>query len=61
MDDGEGTRRWAAFFRDQAARSAARAILYSRELVELIFFAPYCRIADAVNAGVAKRQTASEH
>lgn len=33
--------------------------IYSRELVELIFMYPYCRIADIVNAGIAKRQTAA--
>lgn len=33
--------------------------IYSRELVELIFEKPYCRIGDVVKAGIAKRQTAS--
>lgn len=33
--------------------------LYSRELVELIFIQPYCRIGNVVDAGIAKRQTAS--
>ena len=33
--------------------------LYSRELVELIFVQPYCRIQNLVAAGIAKRQTAS--
>lgn len=33
--------------------------IYSRELVDLIFVQPYCRIADLVDAGLAKRQTAS--
>ena len=33
--------------------------LYSRELVELVFAHPYCRIANLVQAGLAKRQTAS--
>ena len=32
---------------------------YSRELVELIFVQPYCRIGNVVDAGIAKRQTAS--
>ena len=32
---------------------------YSRELVELIFSQPYCRIANLVECGLAKRQTAS--
>ncbi len=33
--------------------------LYSRELVELIFTQPYCRIGHLVGAGIARRQTAS--
>ena len=33
--------------------------LYSWELVELLFQQPYCRIGNIVDAGIAKRQTAS--
>jgi Fic family protein len=33
--------------------------LYTWELVELLFKQPYCRIANVVDAGLAKRQTAS--
>lgn len=33
--------------------------IYSRELVELIFTQPYCRIANLVEAGIAERQTVS--
>ena len=33
--------------------------IYSRELAELVFERPYCRIAHVVEAGLAKRQTAS--
>ncbi len=33
--------------------------IYSRELVEVIFEQPYCRIQNLVNKDVAKRQTAS--
>jgi Fic family protein len=33
--------------------------IYSWELVELLFMQPYCRIANLVDAGIAKRQTAS--
>ena len=33
--------------------------IYSRELCEVIFTRPYCRIADLGEAGIAKRQTAS--
>jgi hypothetical protein len=32
---------------------------YSWELIELLFMNPYCRIGNLVDAGVAKRQTAS--
>lgn len=35
--------------------------IYTKELVELIFQQPYCKIAFVVNAGIAKRQTASEY
>lgn len=33
--------------------------LYTRELVELVFEQPYCRIGNVVEARIAKRQTAS--
>jgi hypothetical protein len=33
--------------------------MYTWELVELLFKQPYCRIANVVDAGLAKRQTAS--
>ena len=32
---------------------------HSRELVDLLFERPYCRIRDVVDAGIAQRQTAS--
>lgn len=35
--------------------------IYSRELVEAIFVQPYCRIQNVVDAGIAKRQTASNY
>jgi len=35
--------------------------IYSRELVDLIFEQPYCRIANLEAAGIAKRQTASKY
>jgi Fic family protein len=35
--------------------------VYSKELVELIFMQPYCKIQFLVDAGIAKRQTASEY
>jgi len=33
--------------------------IYSRELVEMIFSMPYCRIGNLISANIAKRQTAS--
>ncbi|TXF13762.1 protein adenylyltransferase Fic [Pelomicrobium methylotrophicum] len=33
--------------------------IYSRELVELVFVQPYCRIKNVVEAGIAERQTAA--
>lgn len=33
--------------------------VYSRELMDLIFALPYCRITNLTEAGIAKRQTAS--
>ncbi len=44
----------------EAVRANAPGI-YSRELVEVIFTQPYCRIADVVEADIAKRQTASDY
>jgi len=35
--------------------------LYSRELVELLFVQPYCRIGNVVESGIEQRQTASEY
>jgi Fic family protein len=46
-------RRATAHVREHAAS------LYSRELVELVFEQPYSRIGNVVDAGIAKRQTAS--
>jgi Fic family protein len=40
---------------------AAAPRLYSRELVEVIFQQPYCRIHNLVEAGIAQRQTASDY
>ena len=34
---------------------------YSKELVELIFRQPYCKISFLTDAGIAKRQTASQY
>jgi Fic family protein len=35
--------------------------VYSRELVELMFTKPYCRINDVVARGIAKRESASKY
>tara|TARA_R110000868_G_scaffold44697_1_gene149008 strand:- start:161 stop:514 length:354 start_codon:yes stop_codon:yes gene_type:complete len=35
--------------------------IYSRELIDVVFEQPYCRIANVVDNGIAKRQTASEY
>jgi Fic family protein len=35
--------------------------IYSRELVDITFTQPYCRIANVVDAGIARRQTASAY
>ena len=35
--------------------------IYSRELVDLVFEQPYCRIANLVEAGIAGRQAASRY
>ncbi len=44
-----------------AALRQKRPKIYSRELVELIFVKPYCRISDVVQADIAKRQTAAAY
>lgn len=35
--------------------------VYSRELIEVLFTQPYCRIINVVEAGIAKRETASKY
>ncbi len=40
---------------------ANRSKIYSRQLVETTFIQPYCRIANLVEAGIARRQTASKY
>ncbi|MGV3710387.1 MAG: protein adenylyltransferase Fic [Gemmatimonas sp.] len=44
----------------QLMRSGARKI-YTRELLDVIFEQPYCRIENLVNAEIAKRETASKY
>lgn len=45
----------AAYVREQLPK------VYSHELVNLIFALPYCRISNVTEAGIAKRQTASQY
>lgn len=40
---------------------AAAGKIYSRELVDIVFTQPYCRIQNVVDAGIAQRQTASTY
>lgn len=35
--------------------------IYSKELIELLFEQPYCKVSFLVNRGIAKRQTAAEY
>lgn len=35
--------------------------IYSRELIDVIFMQPYCRIGNVIDAKLAKRETASKH
>jgi Fic family protein len=35
--------------------------IYSRELVDILFEQPYCRIANVVDAGIVERQAASRY
>ena len=44
----------------QAIRTGARKI-YSRELLDVIFEQPYCRIDNLVEAEIAKRETSSKY
>jgi Fic family protein len=46
----------------QAAADHARASapkIYTRELLDVVFERPYCRISDLTERGIARRQTAS--
>ena len=48
---------------DETARYVRQELpkIYSRELVEIIFSQPYCRVGDLVTAGLGHRNTASKH
>ena len=38
-----------------------RPKVYTRELVDVLFSQPYCRIHNVVEAGIAKRETAARY
>jgi Fic family protein len=42
-------------------RAGLPSKVYSKELIELIFTQPYCKIQFLVDAGLAERKTASEY
>jgi len=45
----------------QKAREKLPRRVYSKELMEILFRQPYCKIAFLVEAGIAKRKTAAEY
>ena len=45
----------------EEARERLPSRVYSKELIEIIFSQPYCKIEFVVKARIAKRQTASEY
>lgn len=59
VDKIAAVRRLAAATVAYLRRAAPK--VYSRELVDVIFEQPYCRIANVVERGVAKRETASRY
>ena len=66
LDTAKWTSQKILTIRDQMRLAAdyikreAQAI-YTRELVDLIFLQPYCRITNLVDSGIAQRQTASTY
>ena len=48
---------------DESLETARQVVprIYSKELIELIFEQPYCRIEFLERKGIAKRQTASRY
>lgn len=70
LDAVESTARWTTQkiisirdLADHTAKYVRKQLprIYSRELIDVIFEQPYCRISNLVEAGIAKRQTASEY
>lgn len=47
--------------RVEDARKRLPPNVYSKELIELLFEQPYCKIQFVVDKGIAKRQTAAEY
>ncbi|MCH8549855.1 MAG: Fic family protein [Balneolaceae bacterium] len=45
----------------ELAREKLPARVYSKELIELLFEQPYCKVKHLVDRGIAKRQTAAEY
>ncbi|MEX0608146.1 MAG: Fic family protein [Balneolaceae bacterium] len=45
----------------EEARAKLPARVYSKELIELLFEQPYCKVKFLVDRGLAKRQTAAEY
>ena len=45
----------------QVARKKLPPRVYTKELIELLFHQPYCKVEHIVNARLAKRQTAAEY
>ena len=45
----------------EKAKSGLPKRVYSKELIELLFVQPYCKVKQLVDAGIAKRQTAAEY
>jgi Fic family protein len=41
--------------------STAMPKIYSRELIEIVFTQPYCRIANLIDAGIGNRNTAAKY
>ncbi len=70
LDAIEATSHWTrekilavAALMDQACSytAAIKPTLYRKELIEIIFQQPYCKISFLVDAGIAKRATASRY
>jgi Fic family protein len=48
---------------DETVRHVSKTMpsLYSRELVEIVFTQPYCRIGNLVDTGIGNRNTAAKY